>query len=111
MATTTSATAAHPPRPTTAAKRNGSVPHQPVVAVAGPPPDPAPHTPRPSRWPTNKWLAGVITSFTAFVSNWIMTGHLTKELWVAFVGVVSGAMLAYLIPNHPTPGGVPHRAK
>ena len=53
----------------------------------------------------------MITSFTAFVSNWIMAGHLTKELWVALVGVVSGAMLAYLIPNHSTLGGVPHRTK
>ena len=111
MATITSTAAAHPQRPTSAAKRNGSAPHQPVAAVAAPPPDPTPGNPHPSRWPTNKWLAGVITSFTAFVSNWIMTGHLTKELWVAFVGVVSGAMLAYLIPNHSTPGGVPHRTK
>ena len=111
MATTTSTTGAHPSRPTTAAKRNGSVPHQPVAAVAAAPPEPAPRTSRPTRWPTNKWLAGVITSFTAFVSNWIMVGHLTKELWVALVGVVSGAMLAYLIPNHSTLGGVPHSTK
>ncbi|GLW65114.1 hypothetical protein Arub01_33580 [Actinomadura rubrobrunea] len=66
-------------------------------------------TGRKSLLPTRKWWAALITALTAVLINWVQAGHVTKEILIALIGVVSQAAVAYLVPNESTPGGVPVR--
>ncbi|MBX6765939.1 MAG: hypothetical protein IRY90_02070 [Actinomadura rubrobrunea] len=66
-------------------------------------------TGRKSLLPTRKWWAALITALTAVLINWVQAGHFTKEILIALIGAVSQAVVAYLVPNESTPGGVPVR--
>jgi hypothetical protein len=57
--------------------------------------------------PTRKWLAGVITAVGAFVILWIQTGGFGREVQIALAGLVTQAVVAYVVPNQDGPGGVP----
>ncbi|MEU6355991.1 hypothetical protein ABZ896_42885 [Streptomyces sp. NPDC047072] len=61
--------------------------------------------------PTKKWWAALTTALAAWVINLIVAGEFNKEIWIALIGVASQAIVAYLVPNHKTPGGVPVRDK
>jgi hypothetical protein len=60
-----------------------------------------------SWWPTNKWLAAVVTAVTAWFALWIRAGEFTDEVKIALIAVVSQALLTYFVSNQDTPGGVP----
>ena len=64
-----------------------------------------------SLWPTRKWWAAFITAFAAFLINWIQAGEFSREILIALIGVVSQALVAYLVPNQDTPGGVPVKTR
>jgi hypothetical protein len=63
----------------------------------------------PRSWPrpTNKWWAGLVTVAGAWVVNLITAGAFTKTIAIALVGIITQMTVAYLVPNHDTPGGVP----
>jgi hypothetical protein len=63
--------------------------------------------PEPSAAPTRKWWATQVTALAALAVMYFTTGSWNTEESVAAVGVVSQALIAYLVPNDPTPGGVP----
>jgi len=54
---------------------------------------------KPSMVPTRKWFAGVITALAAVLVNWITNTEFTKEIAVQLVGVVTTALVAYMVPN------------
>ena len=58
--------------------------------------------------PTRKWLAGLIGGLTPIVISAIESGWDNSETTAA-VTLVSGLLVAYLVPNQPTAGGVPER--
>lgn len=60
-----------------------------------------------SHWPTRKWWAALVTALAAFLVNWIQAGEFSKEILIALIGVLAQAVVAYLIPNEASPGGVP----
>ncbi|MEU6036476.1 hypothetical protein ABZ801_13810 [Actinomadura sp. NPDC047616] len=57
--------------------------------------------------PTRKWWAALITALTVVMINWVQAGSLSKEILIALIGVMSQAVVSYLVPNDSTPGGVP----
>jgi hypothetical protein len=59
------------------------------------------------RRPTNKWWAAFVTVAGSWVANLITAGAFTKVIAIALVGIVCQMTVAYLVPNHETPGGVP----
>lgn len=52
-----------------------------------------------SRIPTRKWLATQVTAVSAFIVAWITQGAWDKTLSIALIGLVSQAVLSYLVPN------------
>lgn len=70
-----------------------SIRRWPSVAKAGKPMAQA------SWIPTRKWLAAQITALTAFVVAWVNLGSWDKTLSIALIGLISQALLSYLIPN------------
>ena len=56
--------------------------------------------------PTRKWFAALIGGLTPIVITAIESGWDTAETTAA-VTLVSGLLVAYLVPNADTPGGVP----
>lgn len=61
----------------------------------------------PSAAPTRKWWATQVTAVAALAVMYFTTGGWDTEESVAAVGVISQALIGYLVPNDPTPGGVP----
>jgi hypothetical protein len=59
--------------------------------------------------PTNKWCAGLVTVAGSWVVNLITAGAFTKTIAIALVGIITQMIVAYLVPNDNTPGGVPMR--
>lgn len=59
--------------------------------------------------PTNKWWAALVTVTGSWVANLITAGSFTKTIAIALVGIVAQMIVAYLVPNSDTPGGVPMR--
>jgi hypothetical protein len=57
--------------------------------------------------PTNKWWAGLVTVAGSWVVNLITAGAFTKTIAIALVGIITQMIVAYLVPNDNTPGGVP----
>lgn len=67
-----------------------------------------PASSRQSYWPTSKWWAASVTAFVAATAFWIRSGS-TREVALAWLAVGGQAVVSYLVPNHPAPGGVPGR--
>ena len=59
--------------------------------------------------PTKKWWAALVTVAGSWVANLITAGGFTKTIAIALVGIVSQMIVAYLVPNDNTLGGVPLR--
>ncbi|MBO0845754.1 MAG: hypothetical protein J2P22_10090 [Nocardioides sp.] len=49
--------------------------------------------------PTRKWWATQITATTTLTVAWVNAGHWNKSLTVAAIGLVSQALVVYLVPN------------
>lgn len=60
-------------------------------------------------WPTRKWWAAQVATVATLLVAWVNAGEWNKTLTVAVVGFASQALITYLVPNQPTPGGVPVR--
>ena len=52
-----------------------------------------------SRNPTRKWLATQITALTALLVAWVAAGAWDRTLTIALIGLISQALVGYLIPN------------
>jgi hypothetical protein len=62
----------------------------------------------PSWWPTRKWWAATILAVGGILATWAAGGwDWTDPLSGAAITLVAQRMVAYLVPNHDTPGGVP----
>jgi hypothetical protein len=59
------------------------------------------------KWPTNKWWAATITAIGGFLVTWVSTGHWTRELSGAAITIATQRIVAYLVPNDATKGGIP----
>lgn len=57
--------------------------------------------------PTRKWLAARIVGVAGVLTMWATTGSWDVEETVAAIALFSEASLSWLVPNLPTPGGVP----
>jgi hypothetical protein len=63
--------------------------------------------------PTRKWLATQTTALTALIFAWVGAGAWDRTLTIALIGLISQAILGYLIPNNGQPndsspaGGAP----
>jgi hypothetical protein len=66
-----------------------------------------PATREKSLLPTHKWLAAVVTALGAWAVLWIQAGTFSVEVQIALAGLVTQAIVAYLVPNQDSPGGVP----
>jgi hypothetical protein len=51
--------------------------------------------------PSNKWLAAQVSAIAAFLSALIVAGEMNTELWLIVVGIVSQAIVTYLVPHTP----------
>ncbi len=49
--------------------------------------------------PTNKWLAAQCTGTATLAIAWVNAGAWTKPLTIALIGLVSQAVVAYLVSN------------
>ncbi len=49
--------------------------------------------------PTRKWMATQSTALATLAVAWVNTGTWNKPLSIAVIGVVSQAVVSYLIPN------------
>jgi hypothetical protein len=56
--------------------------------------------------PTNKWIVTQITAVTALLTAYVQLGGWDKQLTIALIGLVAQALIGYIAPNAPTPGGV-----
>lgn len=64
-------------------------------------------TPRTTSAPTKKWIVTQVTAAAALAVMYLTTGSWDTEESVAAVGLVSQAIIGYVVRNDPTPGGVP----
>jgi hypothetical protein len=65
--------------------------------------EPAP----PSRLPTNKWLAVLVSGLFTIGAHAIASHGWDSTEWAELFTLFSGLALSYLTPNQPTAGGVP----
>lgn len=65
----------------------------------------------PSLKPTRKWWATQVIALAALAVMYFSTGGWDTEESVGAVGVISQALVAWLVPNEPTSGGVPREAR
>ncbi len=49
--------------------------------------------------PTRKWMATQSTALATLAVSWVNAGTWNKPLSIAVIGVVSQAVVSYLIPN------------
>jgi hypothetical protein len=56
--------------------------------------------------PKNKWFATQVTAVAALLVGWINVGDWNKTLTIALIGLISQAIVGYLVPNVNAPGGV-----
>ena len=66
-----------------------------------------PELPTKSWLPTRKWFAAIVTALSAWAVLWIQAAEFGREVQIALVGVITQAVVAYLVPNQDSPGGVP----
>lgn len=57
--------------------------------------------------PTRKWMATQATAVAGLAAAWISAGGWNQQLSLATVALLAQAIVGYLVPNLPTPGGVP----
>jgi hypothetical protein len=57
--------------------------------------------------PTRKWWVAFVTSIAGVVVLWINAGAFGKPVAIALVWAIVQAVGTWLVPNLPTPGGVP----
>jgi hypothetical protein len=61
-----------------------------------------------SWWPTRKWWAATVLAIGGILSTWAAGGwDWTDPLSGAAITLLAQRIVAYLVPNHDTPGGVP----
>ncbi len=48
-----------------------------------------------------------VTSLAALAINVVQAGTFNKEITIALIGFLAQAVVAYIVPNNDTPGGVP----
>jgi hypothetical protein len=59
---------------------------------------------RPHLYPSRKWWATQISAVATLVTAWVSAGAWTKTLTMAAIGLVSQAVVVYLVPNgEPAP--------
>jgi predicted cobalt transporter CbtA len=63
-----------------------------------------------SRMPTNKWWAATVLAVGGLLTTWASAGEWTAALTGAAITLVTQRIVAYLVPNDDTPGGVPTKA-
>ena len=56
-------------------------------------------TKRPDLYPTRKWWATQISGVATLATAWVSTGGWSKPLTMASIGLVSQAVVVYLVPN------------
>lgn len=61
--------------------------------------------------PTRKWIATQVTATSAFAIAWVTSGAWNSTLSIALIGLISQAVISYLVPNAETPGGVPTKSE
>lgn len=61
----------------------------------------------PSASPTRKWWAATILAIGGLLTTWAAAGEWTTALTGALITLVTQRIVAYLVPNDDTPGGVP----
>lgn len=49
--------------------------------------------------PSRKWFATQVAALTALMVAWVNAGSWDKTLTIALVGLISQAIIGYLIPN------------
>jgi hypothetical protein len=59
-------------------------------------------------WPTRKWWAATVTAVGGFVATLASTGwHFTPQLNGALITIATQRVVAYIVANEDTPGGLP----
>jgi hypothetical protein len=57
--------------------------------------------------PTRKWWATQVTALAGLITAWLVAGAWDRPLSITAVTLGAQALVGYLVPNLPTPGGVP----
>jgi uncharacterized membrane protein YjjP (DUF1212 family) len=57
--------------------------------------------------PTRKWIATQVTAVAAFLVAYVNAGEWSKTLAIALIGLVSQAVISYLVPNSAAPVSTP----
>jgi hypothetical protein len=57
--------------------------------------------------PTRKWIATQVTAVAAFTIAWVTAAEWNSTLSIALIGLISQAVISYLVPNAHTSGAVP----
>ncbi|HEY7050352.1 MAG TPA: hypothetical protein VH373_24265 [Jatrophihabitantaceae bacterium] len=57
--------------------------------------------------PSRKWIATQVTALAALIVAWINAGSWDKTLMIALVGLISQAIIGYLLPNGEPPASPP----
>lgn len=51
--------------------------------------------------PTRKWFANIIVALAGLLTAWATTGGWNQEETVVLIGILSAAVVAWLVPNDP----------
>ncbi len=63
--------------------------------------------PNKSGMPTRKWVAATVIAVGGLLTTWVATGQWTRELSGVAVTLLTQRIVAYIVPNDDTVGGVP----
>jgi len=65
-------------------------------------------TQEPSWWPTRKWWTATILAVAGLLSTWAQQGwNWSDTLWGVLITLIAQRIVAYIVPNAATVGGVP----
>jgi hypothetical protein len=62
-----------------------------------------------SAMPTRKWWTATVLAVGGLLTTWVSAGEWTTALTGAMITLVTQRIVAYLVPNEETPGGVPRK--
>lgn len=63
-----------------------------------------------SWWPTRKWTAATVIAVGGILATLATTGwDFTPEMNGTLITILTQRVVAYLVPNDDSPGGVPRR--